>query len=285
MWPDAIDASLWPYAIRLSCNIDNSTIRYTTFNSRIEEIANVAVRPKLRHFYPFGCPSFIITNHNGLHYSKWDPRARIGIYIGSSPKHSRLVHLILNPSTGLTSPQYHVRFDNLLQTTTNMHVRFDWKERFHFVKLLTNQNKVQGYETENQILSNHPTTMDTDTFIITAPEATTQPISLNYNSDLVDSIPTEPDCTEAPIENIHTITDIPVNVKPTTTRYGCRIKPTAKYQEYKQQLTANTTILSNSIDYNEEDKTEYLDDPFLLAQKSSTDPDILYLHKALTINN
>jgi hypothetical protein len=116
MWPDAIDASLWLYAIRLSCNIDNSTIRNTTY---------------------------VLTNHDGLHNSKWDPRARIGIYIGPSPKHARSVHLILNPSTGLTSPQYHVRFDNLFRTTTNMHVRFNWKERCHFVKLLTDQYKVQ----------------------------------------------------------------------------------------------------------------------------------------------
>jgi hypothetical protein len=133
------------------------------------------------------------------------------------------------------------------------------------------------------ILSNHPTTTntDTDTTTITAPEATTQPISLNYNHDLVDSTPIESNITEAPIENIRTITDIPGNNEPTMTRYGCRIKPTAKYQAYKQQLTANTTIVSNYIDYNEEDKTKYLDDPILLAQKSSTDPDTLYLHKAL----
>jgi hypothetical protein len=131
------------YAIRSSCDIDNSTIRNTTFNSSIEEFANVAVRPKLIHFRPFGFPAYVLTNHDGLHNSKWDPRARIGIYIGPSSKHARLVHLILNPSTGLTSPQYHVRFDNLFQTTPNMHIKFNWKVRCHFVKVLTNQNKVR----------------------------------------------------------------------------------------------------------------------------------------------
>ena len=47
------------------------------------------------------------------------PRAQLGIYLGFSPNHSRNVALVLNPTTGLVSPQYHVRFDDLFETTRN----------------------------------------------------------------------------------------------------------------------------------------------------------------------
>jgi hypothetical protein len=35
------------------------------------------------------------------------------------------------------------------------------------------------------------------------------------------------------------------------------------------------------VGYSEEDKTKFLDNPILMAQKSPSDSDILYLHKAL----
>jgi hypothetical protein len=50
---------------------------------------------------------------------KWMPRARLGIYLGFSTNHARNVALVLNPTTGLVSPQYHVRFDDLFETTRN----------------------------------------------------------------------------------------------------------------------------------------------------------------------
>jgi hypothetical protein len=197
MWPDVIDASLWTYEIRLSGYIDNSTIQHTTFNSHIEEFANVAVRAKLRHFHPFRCPAYVLIRHDRTKISKWDPKSKIGVYIGSSPKHARSVHLILNPSTGLTSPQYHMRFDDLFQTTTNMHVRFNWKVKCHFVKELTYQDKAQCNEsgTEIQILVNNPS-LDTNTVTNTVIKTITHLISINYNSDFVDFTSTEPDGLE-----------------------------------------------------------------------------------------
>ena len=43
---------------------------------------------------------------------KWDPRSRLGIYVGHSPFHAGSVALVLNPTTGLVSPQYHLVFDD-----------------------------------------------------------------------------------------------------------------------------------------------------------------------------
>ena len=43
---------------------------------------------------------------------KWEPRSRLGIYVGHSPVHAGSVALVLNVITGHVSPQYHVVFDD-----------------------------------------------------------------------------------------------------------------------------------------------------------------------------
>ena len=43
---------------------------------------------------------------------KWEPRARMGLYVGCSPSHAANVALIFNPCTGHISPQFHVIFDD-----------------------------------------------------------------------------------------------------------------------------------------------------------------------------
>ena len=47
---------------------------------------------------------------------KWEPRFRIGIYIGQSPDHAGNATLALNPTTKLVSPQYDVVFDDRFST-------------------------------------------------------------------------------------------------------------------------------------------------------------------------
>ena len=51
---------------------------------------------------------------------KLEPRSRLGIYVGHSPVHAGNVALVLNPRTGLVSPQYHVVFDNIFSTVPFM---------------------------------------------------------------------------------------------------------------------------------------------------------------------
>ena len=58
--------------------------------------------------------------HNSLQggntIPKWDPRARLGVNLGPSPFHARNVYLVLNVTSGLVSPQYHVSFDDFFET-------------------------------------------------------------------------------------------------------------------------------------------------------------------------
>jgi hypothetical protein len=43
---------------------------------------------------------------------KWEPHARMGIYVGRSPAHASNVALILDPRTGHVSPQFHAVFND-----------------------------------------------------------------------------------------------------------------------------------------------------------------------------
>ena len=71
--------------------------------------------------------------------TKRQKRAQLGVYLGPSPNHSRMVHLILNPRMGHVSPQYHVKHDDFFETITNKNSNFDlpeptWKRLSGFMK-------------------------------------------------------------------------------------------------------------------------------------------------------
>ena len=67
-------------------------------------------------FHNFRCPCFLLDPRlqSGLSTClKWEPRSRLGIYVGNSPDHAGTVALVLNPRTGHVSPQFHIVFNDL----------------------------------------------------------------------------------------------------------------------------------------------------------------------------
>ena len=118
-WPDTISENLWPYAVRTAADVDNNLPRLKTKRSPIESFASVGVRPRARQFHPFGCPSYGLNARmqDDKKDSKWSERSRVGVYLGNSPRYARSVGLILNITTGLVSPQYHVTYDDDFETT------------------------------------------------------------------------------------------------------------------------------------------------------------------------
>ena len=79
---------------------------------------------RLSHFHTFGCPVYILDARlqsvGGGGPPKWDPRARLEIYIGHSPSHAGSVALVMNPKTGLVSPQFHLVFDDNFETVPHL---------------------------------------------------------------------------------------------------------------------------------------------------------------------
>ena len=144
-WPGVINEHLWPYAIRNAADVDNNLPRLKTKQSPLERFSSVAVRPRAKHFHPFGCPSYVLhprmqDNKKG---PKWSERSRVGIYLGNSPRHARSVGLILNLTTGLVSPQYHVSYDDGFETSrkgaAGLLPTSKWQQEAGFTKAMTRE--------------------------------------------------------------------------------------------------------------------------------------------------
>ena len=115
---------LWPFAtkcaqdrmnnLHVDLNIETPYMRFSNTKS---------VNVQLKHYHTFGCPVYLLdsrlqTNPKGV--PKSEPQSRLGIYVGHSPDHTGSVALVLNPKTGLVSPQYHVVYDDQFITVNHM---------------------------------------------------------------------------------------------------------------------------------------------------------------------
>ncbi len=117
-WPKVMDLSLWPYATCYAVFLHNVLPSQEDGRSRLEVFGNFSVGHRLSDCHTFGCPVYALQNalQGGSTVPKWSPRARLGVNLGPSPFHARNVYLILNPTTGLVSPQFHVSFDDFFET-------------------------------------------------------------------------------------------------------------------------------------------------------------------------
>ena len=86
--------------------------------SKFERFVQSSVSMKLKSNHTLFCPVYALNNRlqQGGKLPKWNPRARLGINLGLSPRHARSVTLVLNLSTGLVSPQFHVIHDDFFET-------------------------------------------------------------------------------------------------------------------------------------------------------------------------
>jgi hypothetical protein len=136
-WNSHISANLWPYAIRMANEVLNSTPcpQLETRQTPQQVFDRTKVLPNPKHFNPFGCPVYVLATplQNGSGYHKWKERSRVGIYLGSSPLHGRNIALVLDPRTGLVSPQHNVRFDANFDTVTTCVSTSLWQEKAGFL--------------------------------------------------------------------------------------------------------------------------------------------------------
>ena len=122
-WPEAIGSILWPFAWKDFERRYNHLYLDENGDSPISKFASTKVKVDLKQFHPFGCPVFVLQSKlqsAGSSIPKWDPRARVGIYLGHSPCHAGSVALVLNPKTLQVSPQFHIVFDDELSTVSCM---------------------------------------------------------------------------------------------------------------------------------------------------------------------
>ncbi len=119
-WPEAISSLLWPFALKYANHIHN----YLSLNEEgkcpFERFSHTSALENLdiSDFHTFGCPCYVLDSNE--HVPKWNPRSSLRIFVGFSPNHARNVAMVLNPFTGLVSPQYHVVFDDHFQTLDSL---------------------------------------------------------------------------------------------------------------------------------------------------------------------
>jgi hypothetical protein len=85
-----------------------------------------------------GCPVYVLDNNlqAGNKIPKWMPRARVGIYLGKSIQHARSILLVLNPRTGMVSPQFHIKVDDTFETIQGLRetTHETWREKCGFTR-------------------------------------------------------------------------------------------------------------------------------------------------------
>ena len=299
-WPKMLSMALWPYALRTANEVRNATPMENQTKTPMELFAQVAITPKLKHFHTFGCPTYILDNRlqGNQAIQKWQARSRLGIYLGPSPNHSRSISLILNPHTGHTSPQYHVKHDDFFETvnsskTTNFDApNPEWK---YLAQFLHHKRPVQGkagqttqpteQSTSSQAsegarnepvrlpLAGPPTQSERTQHI----EDQVNPIEEQANPRGLDSM-LPPTQQEEPLSVPVVSPELPEATKLTTT--------TKQSLAQREQGIVAWEIL---VDQNEQEniptaKQQYelkvqLPEPIVYA--ASSYPDILYLHEAM----
>ena len=124
-WKKHITTNPWPYALRLGNQAYNNTPSLGNAKGKnpTQLFKSTEVQDNPNHWKQFGCPTFVLTpslRAPQCIQHKWKHRAELGIYIVPSPVHRRKVVLILNPATGLVSPQLHFRFDTEFTTAPDI---------------------------------------------------------------------------------------------------------------------------------------------------------------------
>ena len=133
-WPETISAILWPFALK---NIEtrlNELGLGSDLQAPLKRFSNQKLKIDPSQWHTFGFPCYALDSwlQSGLGTTpKWEPRDRLGIYVGHSPFHAGSVALVLNPKTLHVSPQFHAVFDDNFSTVPfmrNNEVPPNWKE-------------------------------------------------------------------------------------------------------------------------------------------------------------
>ncbi len=217
--------------------------------------------PDVYNHHPFGCPAYVLDSdlQNGKKIPKWSSRARVAVFLGHSSQHSRTVGLVLSLSTGLVSPQFHVRYDNQFDTI---------RDGKHQTKSLW-QSKC-GFDPPSPL----PTPTQREHQREPEPLHTTHPTSLALPSSDPPIAPTasDPSPVHAPSltsTDQESNTSTPPEPPTTTTRSGRVSRLPAHLHDY--------IVYEHLCYYNPADPLGQ----HLQSFAASSDPDVMYLHEAM----
>ena len=114
------DLTRWSFEVKHAVWIYNRIPNRETGISPMEMLTNTRSNHRdSRRSHVWGCPVFVLEAklHDDQKLPKWNQRSRMGQFLGFSDAHSTLIATVRNLRTGFISPQYHVVFDDLFETT------------------------------------------------------------------------------------------------------------------------------------------------------------------------
>ena len=293
-WPEAINAHLWPYAVKVANdNCNRTATRQNEGISPIEKFSQVSIAPQVRHAHTFGSPVYLLDSAlqvPGKGLPKWDQRANIGIYLGISPRHSRKVALVLNLKTGHVSPQFHVVFDDFFETLRpsagNSRPISEWQKMtgLRKTKSLKKTKSVREYEPNIPISETMRwaedevgTTLNEKEMRVQQ-EINAEPGTSDVGTHSQDTDTTENQTTQARAEN----TSNQENQGATTTRSGRVSRPTTRMMESVAQQIQGIVSLFVEWEVFHDDSykiQEQMENP--IAFVASSNPDVMYMDQAM----
>lgn len=261
-WPDAITTNLWPYALRSANNAHNYTISLKHKQLPINRFSQVEETNEMRNFHTFGCPSYALHSElqsgNRRSKHKWGDRAMISINLGPSPRHGKSVNLLLNVTTGIITPQFHVKFDDAFDTCrkgSDVHLpKSLWQQKTYFRQ--TPAAPTPPVEREPRTTrSSAPIGGHSPTSQLPQPVQAPPPADAPETTVPEGASPSPAPATEPPVQ---------------WTQTGRIVKPPTRYEAYISIANYDGTYELPFQEYHP-----------LMMYKATTNPDIMYLDEAL----
>ena len=291
-WPSAVELSLWPYALRSANHLRNTLPDDEDGSSPLERFARSEVAPKLKENHTFGCPVYALQNRlqAGNRIPKWNPRARIGLNLGPSPRHASSVSLVLNLQTGLVSPQYHVTYDDFFETVRpsarNEPTISSWQSLagFRHSRDIPTSEGVPSATSDSTTTRNNlgplsseePASVNDDRSNIGLPSSE-EPASVN--DDLSDNQPPDQNQASVPVQSDHTLTQDQPSTQATApflpSLFRTRTRTIRRPERFVEAYSSYYEAMHED-DYLLQDQ---LQDP--IAFMNSTSPDVLYFDQAM----
>jgi Reverse transcriptase (RNA-dependent DNA polymerase) len=268
-------------------NSINLTVPKGALHTPIELFSRSGVAPNFRFEHPFGCPAYILDKNiqSGFKAGKWESRSRLGIYLGSSEFYAPSISLILSLSTGMVSPQFHVKHDDQFHTVSAYMgaelPKSEWQTKCHFITRLHHQPRFTAlHDIQLAVPQNYqPLPYDLPDKPFRDSEGDTN----NNNIDTLHNNNTDAQNQQNQQNQVPNANDEPVTVdivRPNaienaapaaTTRSGRLTGPPSRFQDY---VVYKSLVQIDTI-------TPLTEMMSPVAFGATNDPDVLYFHEAM----
>ena len=271
-WPSAIELNLWPYALQNANHLLATLLDREDGSCPLERFSKSDVSPQLKSNHTFGCPVYDLQDslQAGGHLPKWNSRARLGIYLGPSPRYASSVSLVLSLSTGLVSPQFHVKHDNFFETVQPLSVN---------PTTPSNWQILEGFQAA---IKRKPNQRHEGEFTVSEGASESQQSEINVET-AIPEVQMFPEITHEHFEDGNNQISTGHQNQDNLSRYGRIRRPTQRMQESLSQRQQGGVAYSTYYEALHEDDyllQDQMSDPiaFLAAQTNS---DTMYFDQAM----